>query len=92
MSSPALTVNDLIVRLNSLFGLSIPTLPLTGWPSLVKTLWNLFVKDVPPEPTGSPWLWEIPVEGSLDVFPPGAKVELTDLSIVVEHKQSINPT
>ena len=92
MSSPAQTVNDIIVWLNSLFGLRIPTLPLTGWPSVVTTLWNLFVKDVPPEPTGSPWVWEIPVVGTLDVFPPGAKLELTDLSIVVQHKQSIKPT
>lgn len=86
MASPSLIVNDIILRLNGLFGLRIPTLPLAGWPSVVNKLWNLFVGDVPPEPTGSPWLWEIPVEGSLDVFPPGSTARLTNLSILVEQK------
>jgi hypothetical protein len=89
MASPALIVNDVILHVNSLFGLNIPTLPLVGWPPVVRKLWNMFVPDVPPEPTGSPWLWEIPIEGSLDAFPPGATLELTNLSILIEQKSNL---
>ncbi|OLE54217.1 MAG: hypothetical protein AUG51_09280 [Acidobacteria bacterium 13_1_20CM_3_53_8] len=96
MTSPALIVNDIFAWLNGLFELRIPLLPLKGWPSAMKTLWNMFIGGSPP-PTSPPevfvpsdyqLLWEIPIEGTLAVFPPGSKVELEHLCIFVQQKDS----
>ena len=88
MTSPALIVNDVIQWLNAAFGLRIPTLPLTGWPAVMKTLWNLFLGGSPP----TPWPpehelpWTIPIEGTLAVFPPESVAVLENLRIVVKQK------
>jgi hypothetical protein len=96
MTSPALIVNDIFAWLNGLFGLSLPLLPLKGWPSIMKTLWNMFIGGSPP-PTSPPeviirpgfrLLLEIPIEGTLAVFPPGSKAELKHLCIFVQQKDS----
>ena len=88
MTSPALIVNDVIQWLNAAFGLRIPTLPLTGWPAVIKTLWSMFIGGSPPlpwPPEGNP-PWIIPIEGTLAVFPPEAVAVLENLCIVVEQK------
>jgi hypothetical protein len=90
MSSPIETVNSIMEWLNSLFGLRIPTLPLTGWPSVMKKLWNMFVSESPP--FGSPPTWVIPIEGTLDgVLPAGSTLQLEHLQIHVKPSQPSNP-
>ena len=96
MASPAETVNDVFAWLNNLLGLNIPLLPLKGWPSVMKTLWNYFTGGVPPvtSPSEVPVIpgyhvqMEIPIEGTLGVFPPGSKVDLENLCIYVMEKDS----
>ena len=88
MASTALIVNDVMQWLNTRFGLRIPMLPLTGWPAVIKTLWNMFIGGSPPTPWppehALPWI--IPIEGTLEVFPPEASAVLENLCIVVEQK------
>jgi hypothetical protein len=96
MAPPFNIVNDVFAWLNNLFGLNIPLLPLAGWPSIFKTLWNMFVGGEPP--SGSPpevivpphyhVIYEIPVEGGLDILPPGSNLDLENLCIFVLEKDS----
>jgi hypothetical protein len=96
MASPPLIVNDVFAWLNKLFGFNIPLLPLTGWPSIFKTVWNMFVGGEPP-PASPPEVlvpphyhvvYEIPIEGTLEILPPGSKVDLENLCIFVLEKDA----
>ncbi|MGH6692365.1 MAG: hypothetical protein ACREF4_16985 [Gammaproteobacteria bacterium] len=79
------TVNAVVVWLNARFGLSLPTLPLAGWPSVMVTLWKMAVPGPVPPPISSPDRWEIPIAGSLPgMLPPTATLELTNLCLIVD--------
>lgn len=83
--SASMSVNAVFVWLNETLGLSIPTLPLTRWPSVMTTLWNMLTKGPVPPPVSSPDSWVISIPGSLDgMLPPGATIALENLTIVVE--------
>lgn len=98
MASPVETVNDVFAWLNEKFGLSIPLLPLSGWPSIFKTVWNFFTGGDPPvtSPSEVPHvpgyhvIMEIPVEGTLAILPLDSKVDLKNLCLFVLEKDSQN--
>lgn len=71
------TVNALMQRLNSIFGLNLPLLPLTGWPEYLKNLWQLFISGQLPSP-GDPLPWCIKVQGNFEgLLPEGSTLQVT---------------
>jgi hypothetical protein len=86
IASPANTVNTVMQWLNENMGLSLPVLPLFGWPASLYSLWELFILgEVPPGPLP----WSIEVEGSWPaIFPQTGSPPLTlnSLTIHVEEK------
>lgn len=90
-TSPAITVNAVMEWLNAKLGLRLPTLPLTGWPDVVKNFWEMFI--IGTFPSG-PLPWKIPINGSWPaIFPQigPTPVQLQNLTIVVEETSRKNP-
>ncbi len=70
------TVNALIVRINAVFGLKLPLLPLNGWPQFMQNLWRMLISGQLPDP-GDPLPWVIPVQGHLEgLLPEGSTAEV----------------
>ncbi|GAA5444735.1 hypothetical protein Misp06_02925 [Microbulbifer sp. NBRC 101763] len=68
MSSSSKIVDDLMLWLNQTYCLSLPLLPLTGWPAAVVTLWNKVVDWLPGE---GPPPQTVVVEGTWKPFGSG---------------------
>ena len=87
MTATLTTINALMQWLNHTFGLRLPLLPLTGWPSWCEALWNLTINWTPPSPSTPPFVipvhagWQIPT-GS------GGHFTVTIVSISVQSKRS----
>ena len=70
------TVNGLMGWLNSLFGLKVPVLPLSGFSQYLKNLWNRLIIGNLPDPQ-DPQPWVITVEGNFDgLFPEESTIEV----------------
>jgi hypothetical protein len=78
------TVNMLIQRINAIFGLSLPTLPLTGWPAVMNNLWQMFLAGPLPDPA-DPLPWTIEVSGSLEGLLPPSSTLPVRACILVGH-------
>lgn len=84
--SPVETVNSVMEWLNDQFGLKLPTLPLDGWPAVLKSLWNMLILGHIPS---GPLPWNIKIDGGWPaIFPQvgSPPVMLEDLTIHVEEK------
>lgn len=90
-SSPPVTVNDVMQWLRKKLGVYLPILPLSGWPSILQSLWELVVPT--PFPSG-PLPWTFQIEGSWPaIFPQvgSPPVLLENLTIHVLHKSWTSP-
>jgi hypothetical protein len=90
-TSPAITVNAVMEWLNAKLGLKLPTLPLAGWPAVLKSLWEMFVKGTFPS---GPLPWEISIDGSWPaIFPQigPTPVQLENLTITVKETSTGSP-
>ncbi len=90
-TSPAITVNAVMEWLNEKLGLKIPTLPLSGWPAVLKSLWEMFIKGTYPS---GPLPWKISIDGSWPaIFPQigPTPVQLQNLTINVQQTSSTSP-
>jgi len=83
MNSPTETVNSFMQWLNKTFGLSLPTLPLNGWPAAVITLWHFAVDWLP---GASPLPASIKVDGKWKPFD-GGNFEVKEITIEIRHEQ-----
>ena len=88
--SPSETVNSVMEWLNSLFGLRIPLLPLSGWPQVLKNLWRMFIAGSLPDPK-QPLPWQIDVEGNFDGLLPEGNTLDVNATILVEAKDFGSP-
>jgi hypothetical protein len=81
LAATGITLNALMVWLNSTFGLNLPTLDAPGFPSVLVSLWNL---NVPTGiPSGGP-PYQISIQGSWPaLFPPSGNPALQLDNIVV---------
>ena len=90
-SSPPITVNDVMLWLREKLGIYPPILPLSGWPSILQSLWELVVPT--PFPSG-PLPWTFHIDGSWPaIFPQvgSPPVMLENLTITVQHKSWTSP-
>jgi hypothetical protein len=88
--SPSETVNSVMEWLNSLFGLRIPLLPLSGWPEFFRNLWRKFVAGPLPDPK-QPLPWRIDVEGNFEGLLPEGNTLSVNATILVEAKDFGSP-
>jgi hypothetical protein len=88
--SPSETVNSVMEWLNSLFGLRIPLLPLSGWLQLIRNLWRMAISGSLPDPK-QPLPWRIPVEGNFEGLLPEGNTLYVNAAILVTARDFGSP-
>lgn len=87
MSSPGLSVNDVLQWLERVRGLTLPTLPFSGVWQRLTALWQKLITSALPSPR-SPLPWTIDVGGAWDNVIPGTHVSIESIQIVVSEPGS----
>ena len=82
MSSPGLTVNDVMEWLRSVKQVTLPTLPFRGVWQRVTALFKQFITSALPSPR-APLPWTIDVGGAWDNVIPGTRLSIESIQIVV---------
>jgi len=91
MSSPGLTVNDVMEWLQRVRKVALPTLPFSGVWQRFTSLFQRFITSALPSPQ-SPLPWTIDVGGSWDNVIPGTSLSIESIQIVVTDGTTVSPT